>query len=156
MFPASKRISFFSSMSSRLVSVAAPYLTLYLPAVTFKQLPFLVFGFGALVASVASIFVPESLGHPLPDTLEEAAQFGTKSFWSCWSRKRLEDEIACQRLRNLENKENWEFINITKPKFFYSPAVGFLYETEFEIWDGLGLFAFGQVVGYLKVSRSQN
>ena len=101
-------------MSSRLVSVAAPYLTLYLPAVTFKQLPFLVFGFGALVASMASIFVPESLGHPLPDTLEEAAQFGTKSFWSCWSRKKLEDEIACQRLRNLENKENWEFINITK------------------------------------------
>ena len=106
MFPASKRISFFSSMSSRLVSVAAPYLTLYLPAVTFKQLPFLVFGFGALLASMASIFVPESLGHPLPDTLEDAAQFGTKSFWSCWSRKKLEDEIACQRLRNLENKEN--------------------------------------------------
>ena len=93
-------------MSSRLVSVAAPYLSLYLPAVTFKQLPFLVFGIGALLASVASIFVPESLGHPLPDTLEEAAQFGTKPFWSCWSRKKLEDEIACQRLRNLENKEN--------------------------------------------------
>ena len=57
------------------------------------------------MASIASIFVPESLGHPLPDTLADAAKLGTKPFWSCWSRKKMEEEIACQRIRNLENTE---------------------------------------------------
>ena len=85
--------------------MAAPYLTLYLPGVTFKQLPFLVFGLGALMASMSSIFLPESLGHPLPDTLAEAARLGHKPFWTCWSRKKLEQEIASQRKHNLENKE---------------------------------------------------
>ena len=38
-----------SSMSSRLVSILAPYLTLYLPGLTFDQLPFIVFGMGTLL-----------------------------------------------------------------------------------------------------------
>lgn len=94
-------------MSSRLVSIAAPYLTLYLPGLTFKQLPFIVFGLGTLLAAMASIFVPESLGHPLPDTIEEASRLGTKSFWSCWSRQTLQAEVARQRMHNLScNKTN--------------------------------------------------
>ena len=95
----------FCSMSSRLVSIAAPYLTLYLPAVTFKQMPFIVFGLATLLAAVASAFVPESLGHPMPDTIEEAARLGHKSFWSCWSRQRLESEVARQRMHNLTNRK---------------------------------------------------
>ena len=57
------------------------------------------------MASMSSIFLPESLGHPLPDTLAEAARLGHKPFWKCWSRKKLEQEIASQRKHNLENKE---------------------------------------------------
>ena len=55
-------------MSSRFVSILAPYLTLYLPDLTFDQMPFIVFGIGTLLGSVASCFLPESLGHPLPGT----------------------------------------------------------------------------------------
>lgn len=81
-------------MSSRLVSILAPYLTLYLPDVTFKQLPFIVFGLGTLLGAIVSAFLPESLGHPLPDTLEDAAKLGTsKSMWSCWSRSKLAEEV---------------------------------------------------------------
>ena len=65
----------FCSMSSRMVSIFAPYLTLYLPALTFVQLPFIVFGLGTLCGAVASFFLPETLGYALPDTLEEAARF---------------------------------------------------------------------------------
>ena len=91
-------------MSSRLVSIAAPYLTLYLPDVTFKQLPFIVFGLGTLLGALASIFLPESLGHPLPDTVDEAAKLGTKKFWSCWSRQKLENEVAKHRMENSRNR----------------------------------------------------
>ena len=82
-------------MSSRLVSILAPYLTLYLPDVTFKQLPFIVFGLGTLLAAIVSVFLPESLGHPLPDTLEDAAKLASqsKSMWSCWSRSKLAEEV---------------------------------------------------------------
>ena len=67
-------------MSSRLVSILAPYLTLYLPDVTFAQLPFIVFGLGTLLGAIVSVFLPESLGHPLPDTLEDATKLGEKYY----------------------------------------------------------------------------
>ena len=47
----------FSSMSSRLVSIFAPYLTLYLPDLTFDQLPFIVFGLGTLLGSIGTISI---------------------------------------------------------------------------------------------------
>ena len=93
-------------MSSRLISIAAPYLTLYLPDLTFRELPFIVFGIGTLLGAMASIWLPESLGHPLPDTVEEAARLGHKKFWSCWSRKRLEAEVAKQRSINSQQGQN--------------------------------------------------
>ena len=73
-------LPFFSSMSSRLVSILAPYLTLYLPDVTFKQLPFIVFGLGTLLAAIVSVFLPESLGHPLP--YQELQQQQSKNWLS--------------------------------------------------------------------------
>ena len=84
-------------MSSRLVSIFAPFLTLYLPDVTFAQLPFIVFGVGTLIGAGISTFLPESLGHPLPDTVEEAGKMGTKPFWSCWSSSRLQEEVEKHR-----------------------------------------------------------
>ena len=93
-------------MSSRLVSILAPYLTLYLPDVTFKQLPFIVFGLGTLLGAIVSVFLPESLGHPLPDTLEDAAKLGTgKSMWSCWSRSKLAEEV---RFHQEERMKKWQ------------------------------------------------
>jgi hypothetical protein len=69
---------------------------------TFAQLPFIIFGLGTLLGAVVSCFLPESLGSPLPDTLEDAARMGTKPFWSCWSRSRLQEEVDHHR-RNKVN-----------------------------------------------------
>ncbi len=91
----------FSSMMSRFVSITAPFLTLYLPDVTFAQLPFIIFGAGTLLGAACSFFIPESLGHPLPDTIEEAARMGHKPFCACWSSARLREEVAKQRELNI-------------------------------------------------------
>lgn len=59
--------------------------------------PFFIYGLCTLAGGFASIFLPETLGHPLPDTFEDAARLGRKSFWSLWNRTRLTAEIELQR-----------------------------------------------------------
>ena len=106
--------------------MAAPQLALFLPALTFKvrtypisrrrflifflflpqELPLLIFGVAGIIGGTISLFLPETLGHPLPDTLLEAAQQGkkgsTKKLWAWWGRKRLEEQVAKQRKLNEE------------------------------------------------------
>ena len=67
------------SMFSRLFSMTAPYISQYLPAVTSDQAPFLIFGVCGLIGCIISAFLPESLGHPLPDTVSEAAEMNKSS-----------------------------------------------------------------------------
>ena len=92
-------------MMSRFVSITAPFITLYVPDLTFAQLPFIIFGLGTLVGAGVSFFLPESLGHPLPDTIEEAARMGRKPFCECWSAQRLREEVEKQRDINIAEQE---------------------------------------------------
>lgn len=47
------------------------------------------------MASLLSIFVPESLGHKLPDSIEDAKKMADhqKPFWKWYSSQELRDKI---------------------------------------------------------------
>ena len=92
------------SMFSRLFSMTAPYISQYLPAVTNDQAPFLIFGVCGLMGCITSILLPETLGHPLPDTLEDAAEMNknSKSIFSWWSSKELKINIEKRQKERVE------------------------------------------------------
>ena len=92
-------------MACRFIAVSAPYVALYLPDITSQQAPFFIFGAAGLIGTILSIFLPESLGHPLPDTLEEAAEMNErgKSFLSCWSSDDLKYHVNRRRLERTAN-----------------------------------------------------
>ena len=95
------------SLFSRLFSMTAPYISQYLPAVTYNQAPFLVFGVCGLVGCICSVFLPESLGHPLPDTMQDAADMNkySKSIFTWWSKEKLEKKIE-ERLKERHKRNN--------------------------------------------------
>ena len=109
LFPTSIRNTAVGTCSlfSRLFSMTAPYISQYLPAVTYNQAPFLVFGVSGLVGCVCSVFLPESLGHPLPDTMQDAADMNeySKSIFSWWSKEKLEKNIE-NRLKERHKRNN--------------------------------------------------
>ncbi len=56
----------------------------------------MVFGVAGLVGGGISFFLPETLGHPLPDTVSEAAHCAnhpSKGLWVWWSKQRLHQEV---------------------------------------------------------------
>lgn len=93
------------SMFSRLFSMTAPYISQYLPAVTNEQAPFLIFGVCGLAGCVISAFLPESLGHPLPDTIRDAEEMNkkSKSLFSWWSSKELKKNIERRQHERTKN-----------------------------------------------------
>ena len=95
------------SLFSRLFSMTAPYISQYLPAVTYNQAPFLIFGVSGLVGCVCSVFLPESLGHPLPDTMQDADDMNkhSKPIFSWWSKQKLEKNIE-YRLKERHKRNN--------------------------------------------------
>ena len=95
------------SLFSRLFSMTAPYISQYLPAVTYNQAPFLIFGVSGLVGCVCSVFLPESLGHPLPDTMQDADDMNkhSKPIFSWWSKEELEKNIE-YRLKERSKRNN--------------------------------------------------
>ena len=58
-----------------------------------------------LIGSILSIFPPESLGYPLPETVEKAEEMneGGKSFLSCWSSDDLKYHVHRRRLERSAN-----------------------------------------------------
>ena len=58
-----------------------------------------------LIGAILSIFQPESLGHPLPDIVEETTEMneGGKSFLSCWSSEDLKYHVHRRRLERSAN-----------------------------------------------------
>merc|ERR1711962_1313634 len=74
LFPTSIRTSAIGTCSivSRLFTMAAPFVSSYLPKLTNNSVPFYLFGGAGLLASFLSCFVPETLGHKLPDSLDDA------------------------------------------------------------------------------------
>ncbi|KAL8573563.1 hypothetical protein ACOMHN_047833 [Nucella lapillus] len=67
------------STAGRLGSITSPYiadLALYVEGSFGRILPFIIFGGMAVAAGLLSLLLPETLGRQLPDSVEEAAQFG--------------------------------------------------------------------------------
>ena len=50
---------------------------IFLQSTVFKPLPLLIFGSLALIAAIAVLFLPETYGFELPQTIEESENFGT-------------------------------------------------------------------------------
>ena len=66
-----------------------------------------IFGVCGLIAGLLSLLLPETLGFPLPDTLDEAEQCSRikkKGFWRWWGAKRLALEVERQKMIN-ENRK---------------------------------------------------
>ncbi|XP_064643372.1 organic cation transporter protein-like [Lineus longissimus] len=81
LFPTSVRnLSIgISSMFARLVTIAAPFLAdlgSLIPGPFSKVLPLVVFGSILILAGISSLFLPETHGKPLPETIEQALHWG--------------------------------------------------------------------------------
>lgn len=81
LFPTSVRnLSIgISSMFSRLVTIGAPFLAdlgSLIPGPFSKVLPLVVFGSMLLLAGISSLFLPETHGKPLPESIEQALHWG--------------------------------------------------------------------------------
>lgn len=80
LYPTKHRHSLFafSSMMGRIGSMVAP-LTPAFGAQWFEELPFVLFGCFALLSGLLIFLTPETLGHTLPDTLQQAEEIGLKN-----------------------------------------------------------------------------
>ncbi|XP_061714598.1 organic cation transporter protein-like [Cydia pomonella] len=80
LFPTRFRSSLLSycSMMGRVGGILAPLMP-GLAAVVWEHLPFLVFGVLALVSGLLVLLAPETLGAPLPDSMEEAEELGKEA-----------------------------------------------------------------------------
>ncbi|KAK5650490.1 hypothetical protein RI129_001519 [Pyrocoelia pectoralis] len=78
IFPTRLRSSLLSSCSmfGRIGSMSAPQVPILKHY--WQHLPLVLFGTTAVIASVLSLLFPETMGVPLPDTIEEAENIGNK------------------------------------------------------------------------------
>lgn len=67
-----------SSMCARFGSISAPYLSFYGLQI-YRYLPVVCFGVTSILAGLLAIFLPETKGKSLPNTLEEGEKFGTSA-----------------------------------------------------------------------------
>ena len=66
----------FSSTCARIGGILAPQVAFL--GTVWKPLPLLVFGSSALIGGAfALLFLPETLGYPLPETMEDALALGS-------------------------------------------------------------------------------
>ena len=70
-------------------------MALYVPGISADYVPFIILGGCALVGGGLSFLLPETLGSHLPETLEdvEKLQHNRKSFFSWWSKAKLQEEM---------------------------------------------------------------
>ncbi|VDM38107.1 unnamed protein product [Toxocara canis] len=76
-----------SSMVAGLGLILGPHLVRL--GDSMRILPLMIMGTMSVSAGVASFFLPETLGAPLPQTLEEAEAFGKAKKCSCWFGRRF-------------------------------------------------------------------
>ena len=80
------------SMFARVGGILAPQVAIYLPTVTLSvQAPMILMGTCALLGSVATIWLPETLGSLTIQSVKDvdSLQEVTKPFFAVWSRKKL-------------------------------------------------------------------
>ncbi|XP_077977749.1 organic cation transporter protein-like [Glandiceps talaboti] len=68
-----------SSMCARIGGILSPYIMLLGDYVSLS-LPFIIFGILSILAALLALLLPETLNHPLPETLEEGETFATKDY----------------------------------------------------------------------------
>jgi len=66
-------------------AIPSPYIALYLPTVTIAAMPYFVMGSMAVIGSLLTLLLPETLGSKLPETLEDVEKMkaNQKPFWKC-------------------------------------------------------------------------
>ena len=70
-------------------------MALYLPLVTFNELPLLIFGSTSFIAAVLALLLPETLGAPLVESLDELVilQKFSKPLLSWWSLEQVNENV---------------------------------------------------------------
>lgn len=93
-----------SSMVARFGGILAPYINVL--ADIWKPFPLIIFGTLAFIGGLLSLYLPETLGKELPETIEEGENFGKKT--------RLPDvELAnMDELKKLNTTDNQEAVPI--------------------------------------------
>jgi len=79
LYPTGIRSSAFGicSAMARIGSIAAPQVAFYLPAIAFKELPLIIMGISVLLGGLLTvIFLPETKGLTLPETVEDVENLG--------------------------------------------------------------------------------
>ena len=74
-------------------------IAIYLPAITFNAFPLLFMGLCSLVGAALALLLPETLGSPYIETLEDVENMGeySKPFFSWWTTKQLKEHIEKQQ-----------------------------------------------------------
>ena len=85
---------------------------IYLPSVTFEELPMIIFGSTTFIAALLSLQLPETLGAPLVESMDEIYVLHkySKPFFRWWSTEEVKDNIekiyAASNLRKISVQAN--------------------------------------------------
>ena len=78
------------------------------------RVPATVFGFIALLSGFLSLYLPETVNQPMPETLEDGENFGKGDtcFTTCFNRRKVRDkqpyEVALQKVDDLEHDKDYQ------------------------------------------------
>lgn len=85
---------------------------IYLPSVTFEELPMIIFGSTTFIAALLSLQLPETLGAPLVESMDEIYILHkySKPFFRWWSTEEVKDNIekiyAASNVRKISVQAN--------------------------------------------------
>ena len=84
-----------SSLAGRIGGLLAPLVALYLPNLTFDTLPLILFGSLSILAGILACWLPETLGSPLVESLDDlyVVREHSKPFFSWWSSTQVYENI---------------------------------------------------------------
>ena len=68
---------------------------MYLPIITFNEVPLLIFGSASFTSALLALWLPETLGAPLVESFEELVilRKNSKPLFSWWSQKQVDENI---------------------------------------------------------------
>ena len=89
---------------------------IYLPEVTFTELPLIIFGSTTFVAAVLSLWLPETLGSPLVESLDEIYLLHkySKPLLSWWSKEQINQNI--EKINALSTQRRPSRVSQSHPK----------------------------------------
>lgn len=90
----------FATLISQTISIGGPYV-IYL-GITDLKLPYMVMFLICLAGTIAVSFLPETVGMTLPETLEDANEFGTQDKFFSWKPDRSKGQYAQANTKDVE------------------------------------------------------